>query len=662
MYQGRLNDRGAPANGIYDLRFAIYDSWTNGNLAGGPLTNAGTGVSNGLFTAQLDFGAGVFNGNRRWLEVAVETNGAGGVFTVLWPRQPITSEPYAIQALNASNAVVAASASLVWATNISGTISLGQLPNAVVTNGAIANGAGLTNLSSVINVINVRNPPFNAKGDGVSDDWSAIQGAITAACLTNAGPVSVYIPEGTYRLTNTLALTTQASAAVGLTGNVSISELFGDGARRTILQFTNASGNGLEFRVLNGDIRHLANFSVHDLAILGPAISGSTNVSGSGYFFGYSPDVPYGGDTTGWNDSIYNCVIAGWRNGFCVTNTVEFTVRNCLFVSNILHCVYLAHADTTRLENNNYLAPVIPHGDLSAIAIERDISGANGTGVLNIGGEAGDSSCVVYSDGGIFTQIGGNFERNNVFLLASNYSISYVEGSRIVGCTNEPFIFVNGGAGGFFASSIYTESAVLFNQIPGANVPSELPIHHALDGNKTNGVFNGSPRVYPPVWYQTPRWTANISLAHTSFTGATALTPTSPSPLPFNSMDGLSINNATAQVWEPIPSGLNTLSGNAGPGETVQFTLMVQGGTGATNATVFIQPIAARIDPVSGYVEDSSPSFNINGITNGMVKTFTWSDSWNSTASDSSPQFLRLWVQTSNQIYLDALTAHTIDY
>ena len=29
-YKGRLNDGANPANGIYDLRFAIYDATTNG--------------------------------------------------------------------------------------------------------------------------------------------------------------------------------------------------------------------------------------------------------------------------------------------------------------------------------------------------------------------------------------------------------------------------------------------------------------------------------------------------------------------------------------------------------------------------------------------------------------------------------------------------------
>ena len=102
-YQGRLNDNGSPASGIYDLRFAIYDS-TNGPgvLIAGPVTNSTTAVTNGLFTVTLDFAKGVFPGPARWLQLDVRTNGSGA-FTTLLPRQPILPTPSAILANTASN-------------------------------------------------------------------------------------------------------------------------------------------------------------------------------------------------------------------------------------------------------------------------------------------------------------------------------------------------------------------------------------------------------------------------------------------------------------------------------------------------------------------------------------------------------------------------------
>jgi lysophospholipase L1-like esterase len=129
-YQGKLNDNGGPATGIYDLRFTIFDAVTNGNVVSGILTNAATPVTNGLFTVTLDFGSGVFTGNARWLEIAVRTNGASG-FVTLTPRQPLTPTPYAILAGTAGGL-----SGTLPVSQVSGVMPLAQLPAAVMTNNA----------------------------------------------------------------------------------------------------------------------------------------------------------------------------------------------------------------------------------------------------------------------------------------------------------------------------------------------------------------------------------------------------------------------------------------------------------------------------------------------------------------------------------------------
>ena len=108
-YQGRLTDGGNAANGIYDLRLAIFDAESGGSLVAGPLTNTATGVTNGLFTVTLDFGSGVFTGDALWLGIAAKTNGAAS-FTPLTPRQAITAVPYASYASSADTAQSAATA------------------------------------------------------------------------------------------------------------------------------------------------------------------------------------------------------------------------------------------------------------------------------------------------------------------------------------------------------------------------------------------------------------------------------------------------------------------------------------------------------------------------------------------------------------------------
>jgi hypothetical protein len=102
-FQGYLNDGGQPANGLYDLRLAVFDTVQDGTGVGGVVNHVATPVTNGLFTGALDFGSGVFTGDARWLEIGVRTHGAGD-FTTLTPRQPLTPVPYAMFASSAGTA------------------------------------------------------------------------------------------------------------------------------------------------------------------------------------------------------------------------------------------------------------------------------------------------------------------------------------------------------------------------------------------------------------------------------------------------------------------------------------------------------------------------------------------------------------------------------
>lgn len=136
-YQGRLNDSDGPANGTYDLRFALLDAVSGGSQQGGTLTNSPTFVSNGLFTVTLDFG-NQFPGATRWLEIAVRTNG-GASFTVLSPRQRLVATPYAITASNLTG--------MVSASGLSGTYSSSVTFNNA-GNSFSGNGAGLNNVNA----------------------------------------------------------------------------------------------------------------------------------------------------------------------------------------------------------------------------------------------------------------------------------------------------------------------------------------------------------------------------------------------------------------------------------------------------------------------------------------------------------------------------------
>lgn len=80
---------------------------------------------------------------------------------------------------------------------------------------------------------NVKDPTYGAKGDGSTDDTSAIAAAVSAAGLATTGAILVF-PPGTYRITSELAMGP----------NVSV---LGTGARGAIINVDHATSNGLSF-------------------------------------------------------------------------------------------------------------------------------------------------------------------------------------------------------------------------------------------------------------------------------------------------------------------------------------------------------------------------------------------------------------------------------
>jgi hypothetical protein len=131
-YQGELTDGGAPANGPYDLQFKLFDAATGGNQVGATLTRDDVNATNGAFSTSLDFGAAAFPGAARWLEISARQGASTGAYTTLTPRQPITSTPYAIRALNATSADTVTGP--VPASQLTGTLPPGVLAGLYIEN------------------------------------------------------------------------------------------------------------------------------------------------------------------------------------------------------------------------------------------------------------------------------------------------------------------------------------------------------------------------------------------------------------------------------------------------------------------------------------------------------------------------------------------------
>jgi hypothetical protein len=99
-YQGQLNDGSGPANGTYDFRFRLYEDALGNTQVQPPvlLLVEDVVVTNGLFNTSLDFGAPVFNGDARYMEVSVRPGASAGGYTSLTPLQALAPVPYALSA------------------------------------------------------------------------------------------------------------------------------------------------------------------------------------------------------------------------------------------------------------------------------------------------------------------------------------------------------------------------------------------------------------------------------------------------------------------------------------------------------------------------------------------------------------------------------------
>lgn len=104
VYQGKLQDGAAAANGTYQFEFKLFDAAAGGNQIGQTLSDVSATVTNGIFSVNLDFGVGSYTGAARYLEISVRLAGSGQPYTNLNPRQQVTSTPYAVRSLNANQA------------------------------------------------------------------------------------------------------------------------------------------------------------------------------------------------------------------------------------------------------------------------------------------------------------------------------------------------------------------------------------------------------------------------------------------------------------------------------------------------------------------------------------------------------------------------------
>ena len=102
-YQGQLKQSGAPFSGKCDFQFTLWDDATAGSQVTDAVSKTNVAVSRGVFTVpDIDLGLDAlthynpFNGDARWLQIAVRCPTGSGTYSTLTPRQALTATPYAL--------------------------------------------------------------------------------------------------------------------------------------------------------------------------------------------------------------------------------------------------------------------------------------------------------------------------------------------------------------------------------------------------------------------------------------------------------------------------------------------------------------------------------------------------------------------------------------
>jgi hypothetical protein len=248
-YQGQLRDGGTNANGTYTMIFKLYDSPGGNNQIGIDATN-NPALVNGFFSVNLDFGAGAFNGNARWLEINV----AGDTLT---PRVQILPSPYAMFAATAASVPAGAISSAQLATSA---VTTAKIQDSAITNSKLtANVVATTNIQDAA----VTNPKLATDSVAAAN----IQGnAVTAAKIASGQAVK---------------------SLNGLTDHVSLSA----GANMVVFP----TGNGLE---ISGGASLVTADESNLRVVRGVISSAGTIASGHGFSMQYNP-VGSGGAFSG---------------------------------------------------------------------------------------------------------------------------------------------------------------------------------------------------------------------------------------------------------------------------------------------------------------------------------------------------------------------------
>jgi hypothetical protein len=298
-YQGRLSSGTNPANGNYDLKFTLYDALGGGNQSGASQTNTAVGVSNGLFAVMLDFGANVFAGNARWLQIEARSNtplpNPSLPFAPLNPRQAITATPYSITAGNLTGPLSA--------TQLNGTLLSGQLSGTYSgplafnnpSNTFAGNGSLLTSINAT-----------TLCGQGCNLFWNLLGNAGSTPGINFLGTTDNQPMEFKVNGQRALRLepTTNAPNVIG--------GFFGNYVDRNVVGATiGGGGAGGQTNLVGPDPL----YTYPDFAMIGGGAGNSINSGRYSTIAGGVTNSIYGGPTFYFGNADMNTISGGGNNG-----------------------------------------------------------------------------------------------------------------------------------------------------------------------------------------------------------------------------------------------------------------------------------------------------------------------------------------------------------
>lgn len=215
-YQGQLRQAGSPFSGTCDFQFSLWDDSASGTQIGATQTRGNVSVARGLFTVQVDFGAGVFRGDARWLGIKVRCPAGSGTYTALSPRQALTAAPYALALpglwteMNATspNVIGGYSRNTVTAGAYGATISGGGANGStnLVTDIYGTVGGGANNRAGDGAAI-TSNAPYATVGGGNGNISSGVWAAVCGGESNTASGTGATVAGGQYNIASGYAAT-----------------------------------------------------------------------------------------------------------------------------------------------------------------------------------------------------------------------------------------------------------------------------------------------------------------------------------------------------------------------------------------------------------------------------------------------------------------------